>query len=334
MRRILVTGATGGLGQNAVRMLTGKGLAVRATGRNPAIGKALSAMGAQFVELDLASASPEQLAALVENVETVWHCAALSSPWGQMSEFVASNVTATERLAGAAGRAGAQHFIHISTPAIYFDFTHRLDVPESFRPKRYVNAYALTKAMAEDVVRSAVSRFPDMRCVILRPRAIFGPHDNVLMPRLARMLGERGGTLPLPRRGKVRLDVTYVENVVHAMWLSTTVSGLASGTALNITNHEPVALEDVLRRLFQDALNRPFRIVSPPYRLMAGAARGLELLSRFTGKEPALTAYSLGAINYDMTLANAKAIEYLGYSPSVNLAEGIMRTADWMRQHG
>ena len=334
MKRVLVTGATGGLGQNAVDALIGRGIDVRASGRNRAVGERLSCKGTQFVALDLATAAPEQMASLVDGVDAVWHCAALSAPWGRMADFVAANVTATERLVNAAGRAGVRHFVHISTPAIYFDFTHRFDVPESFKPVRYVNAYALTKARAEDIVRDAATRFPSMRCVILRPRAIFGSHDNVLMPRLARVLRERKGTLPLPREGKVKLDVTYVENVVHAMWLATTASRLESGMAFNITNHEPVAMDDILRRLFKDALQQPFRIASPPYMLMAGAARALEALSRFTGKEPVLTAYSVGAISYDMTLSNAKAIEDLEYVPPVTLAEGINRTAEWMKQHG
>lgn len=334
MKRILVTGATGGLGQNAVQALCERGIEIRATGRNKTIGQQLSDKGAQFVALDLASADQEQITALVENVDAVWHCAALSAPWGRMTDFVASNITATEKLVDAAGRAGVRHFIHISTPAIYFDFTHRFDIPETFKPTRYVNAYALTKARAEEIVRNAVTRFPSMRFVILRPRAIFGPHDNVLMPRLARIIREREGTLPLPRKGKVMLDVTYVENVVHAMWLATTKNALESGMAFNITNHEPVALDDILRSLFCDTLEQPFRIASPPYMLMAGAARILEALSRLTGKEPALTAYSLGAINFDMTLSNTRAIEHLGYVPPVTLAEGIARTANWMKRHG
>ena len=41
MRRILVTGATGGLGRNAVRTLLAQGVEVRATGRNAAVGREL-----------------------------------------------------------------------------------------------------------------------------------------------------------------------------------------------------------------------------------------------------------------------------------------------------
>ena len=334
MTRILVTGATGGLGQNAVQILLGMGVEVRATGRNLVIGEQLSEAGAEFIGLDLAVASVEQIDALVVGVDAVWHCAALSAPWGRISDFISANVTAIEKLLDASGRASVRNFVHISTPALYFDFTHHLNVPETFRSARFVNAYALTKARAEERVQLSVSRFPLMRCIILRPRAIFGPHDNVLMPRLARVLRERNGKLPLPRKGKVKLDITYVENVVHAMWLATITENLKSGMSFNITNHEPVALDDILRNLFEVELRRPFRIVSPPYSLMFFIAYVAESLSRLTGKEPILTTYSVGAINYDMTLDNTKAIEHLGYVPPVNIAEGIRRTAEWMKTYG
>ncbi len=43
--KVLVTGATSGLGRNAVEYLRNKGISVRATGRNEAMGKLLSKMG-------------------------------------------------------------------------------------------------------------------------------------------------------------------------------------------------------------------------------------------------------------------------------------------------
>lgn len=332
--RILVTGATGGLGRNAVRLLLARGVAVRACGRNAGVGAELARQGAHFVALDLALAPPAQLAALLDGVDAVWHCAALSSPWGAEADFVAANVNATGALLEAAGRGGVGRFVHVSTPAIYFDYRHRAEVPEGFRPARYVNHYARTKAQAEALVQAAVARHPAMRCVILRPRAIFGPHDQVLVPRLDGLLRRGGGRLALPRGGAVKLDLTYVDNVVEALWLATTHAALASGSAFNITNHEPVRLREVLHSLFCEALGRPLRIVALPYPLLAAAARAMQALAWLSGREPALTPYSLGAISYDMTLSNASASAVLGYRPVVSLAEGIRRTAAWMQQHG
>jgi nucleoside-diphosphate-sugar epimerase len=334
MKRILVTGATGGLGRNAVDALLAKGIAVRATGRNTQVGQQLARQGAEFVALDLATATPAQLQALVQDTDAVWHCAALSAPWGAKADFVAANITVTKNLLDAAGRSSIERFVHISTPAIYFDYRNHWDVKESFQPAQYVNDYARTKAQAEAAVQAAVLQLPHMRSVILRPRAIFGRYDQVLIPRLCRVLAQRGGKLPLPKGGQVTLDLTYAENVVHAMWLATTHTQLASGAVFNITNHTPAVLKDVLQQLFVDALHRPFRIVKLPYPLLAAVAQGMQTLSRLTQKEPALTPYSIGALSFDMTLNTAQASQVLGYTPPVSLAEGIDRTAQWMLAHG
>nr|WP_233158725.1 NAD(P)-dependent oxidoreductase [Chromobacterium sp. ASV5] len=334
--RVLVTGATGGLGRNAVADLRGKGCMVRATGRNTAIGRQLATQGAEFIPLELSTASDIELSKLMTGIDAVWHCAARSAPWGHEADFIAANVTATSKLLNAAGRSGVIRFIHISTPALYFDFRHRMEVPEVFRPFRYVNAYARTKAIAEECALEAAAAYSDMRVTILRPRAIFGEYDQVLMPRLARMLDQSGGRLPLPRGGAVTLDLTYVGNVVHAMWLATRQPSLASGDIFNITNHQPVILRDVLEKLFMEELGQPLRIVTLPYPLLSFASQLAQWVASITGKEPPLTPYSLGAIHFDMTLSNQRARDILGYQPRFSLEEGLVRTARWLQEsaHG
>lgn len=332
MKRVLVTGATGGLGRNAVPALLARGVAVRATGRNAAVGQALAALGAEFVALDLRRATPAQWAQLVRDVDAVWHCAALSAPWGRLADFTAINVDATRSLLDAAGHAGVARFVHISTPAVYFDNTHRYDVAENFQAARPVNAYAATKAEAERCVRHAARRFDGMTAVILRPRALFGPFDQVLLPRLSRVIAANHGRLPLPRGGRTVLDLTYVENVVQAMWRASVAEGIVSGTAFNVTNHAPVMLRDVLHALYGAHLGRALHIVALPVPLMAVAARALEGFARLTGREPVLTAYSVGVLSYDMTLDNTRARQVLGYVPEISVDEGVRRTAEWMRQ--
>jgi nucleoside-diphosphate-sugar epimerase len=332
--RILVTGATGGLGRNAVEYLLKQGVTVRATGRNLAIGRALSDLGAEFIAVDLAHATLQLQDALVNQADGIWHCAALSSPWGATNLFEDSNINATANLLDAAGRAGIKRFVHISTPAIYFDFTHRYDIVESFQAKVPVNEYARTKSLAEEKVHAASQKFPELRMVVLRPRAIFGPYDQVLMPRLMHMLTIKNGRLPLPRGGRTLLDMTYVENVLHAMWLATIKDSLPSGLTFNITNNEPDQIAVVLEKLFVRELKRRMKIVDVPYPALAIGARVLECFSRITKKEPRLTRYSAGVLAYDMTLNLDRASTMLGYVPPVALDEGISRTAFWLKQNG
>jgi len=332
---VLVTGATGGLGRNAVEFLLNNSAKVTATGRNEQIGSLLSLAGAKFVALDLATANQAQLSLLLSEVDTVWHCAALSSPWGSAYLFEQNNVTVTNNLLAASGLAGVRHFVHISTPAIYFDYMHRYDIQESFKAEQPASEYAQSKALAEERVMAASVKFSNMHCVILRPRAIFGPYDQVLVPRLISLMQKRNGRLPLPRGGRVLLDMTYVGNVVQAMWLASEDREIASGSIYNITNDAPITIAEVLQKLFVDELAYPMKIINMPYALVAVAARAMTIAAKVTKKEPLMTPYSAGVLSFDMTLSISRAKSELGYHPPVSLEEGVRRTAAWLKQqHG
>jgi nucleoside-diphosphate-sugar epimerase len=330
---ILVTGATGGLGRNAVEFLLKSGVRVTATGRNVQVGAALNKHGAHFVACDLSNADASTLASLVNNVDVVWHCAALSSPWGNREAFEASNIIATERLLTVAGNAGVQKFVHISTPAIYFDFKHHYNVAEDFCAAKPANEYARTKIIAETKVAQAAEKFTNMHCVILRPRAIFGPHDQVLIPRLQAIMARKNGRLPLPRGGKTMIDMTYVENVVHAMWLATNLVNIPSASIFNISNDQPELIANVLQKLFVGALKEKMHIVNVPYKIVAVAAASMEFISNFTKSEPSLTRYSAGVMAFDMTLNINHAKNLLGYQPIISMDEGILRTAKWLLEN-
>lgn len=328
MKRVLVTGATGGLGRNAVNALLKRGLEVRATGRNRTVGAKLRAQGAEFIELDLTQATRAELESLVDDCDTVWHCAALSSPWGSQSAFARANVYASRELAQAAQNVNVQRFVHISTPALYFDFQHRYDVSEGFKPDQYVNHYAATKAKAEEEVLKFVPN--GLHVTILRPRAIFGEYDQVLLPRMLRLVDNSQGKLVLPRGGETLLDFTYVANVVHAMGLASTRPDLPAGEVFNITNGAPLPLKTVLEELIVKRMGMPLNIKSLPYPVLNGIAKIMEMSAKVTRQEPQLTRYSLGAVAFDMTLDISHAQGLLGYLPQVDMEQAIFRTAHWL----
>ena len=96
--KVLVTGATSGLGRNAVEYLRNRGISVRATGRNEAMGKLLSKMGAEFVPADLTELVSSQAKVMLAGIDTLWHCSSFTSPWGTQQAFDLANVRATRRL--------------------------------------------------------------------------------------------------------------------------------------------------------------------------------------------------------------------------------------------
>lgn len=331
--KVFLTGATSGLGRNAAQWLLEAGHQVMASGRDTHAGAELDALGAQFVALDLVHATQAQLQSLMGGCDVVWHCAAKSSPWGPYADFYQNNTEATVRLAQAAGELGIPRFVHISTPAIYFDFQHHHGLDESYCAKRFANHYAQTKYLAEKQLLALTQRYAKTTYIILRPRGLFGPHDRVILPRVLAQIDAGGGELRLPRGGQALLDLTYVGNVVHAMALASERPGLASGAIYNITNHEPQRLVDMLADLLTGQLQLAYRVKAVPYPVIHAAAGAMELAAAVRGKEPMLTRYSAGAVNFDMTLSGRKAQTELGYAPRFSLAQGIEHTGTWFKAH-
>jgi len=323
---VLVTGATGFLGGAVVRRLARRGERVLATGRRQDLGAALAGEGVPF-----RAACLEDPGAVVglfapgeagERVRAVVHCAALSAPWGARAAFEAANVSATHTLVHACITAGVERFVHISTPALYFDGSDRHDVREDAPLPAPQNHYTRTKLAAERIVDRAVAA--GFGAVTLRPRALFGPGDTTIFPRLLRAL-ERG-RLPVIGEGSNRVDLTYIDNAALAVELALDAGEHVIGRKYNITNGEPVALWPLLEQLARELhLAPPSRRVGR--RTASAVARALELVHRVfaPGREPLLTRYTVGLLAADTTLDISAARRELGYRPGVSIDEGVAR---------
>ncbi|MCH8619715.1 NAD(P)-dependent oxidoreductase [Undibacterium sp. TS12] len=335
--KILITGGTGFLGRHLVWHLAGQGHEVIFTGRQQVlaqsiIGKIKTGSGdAEFVAMEHGGLQAQAiLCRAAEGADAIIHSAALTSPWGAADLFERANIASTREVLAAAQVNRVNTLVHISSPSVYFDFKDQLDIPEAQPLPDGVNAYARSKRVAEQLVQAA--NLPHR--VILRPRAIFGPWDNALLPRLLRLI--QYGRVPLMRQGQALLDMTYVENVVQAVMLSLALSPAPAPTAqvFNISNGEPLAVAALFDRLAQE-FGMTIKTVQRPYWLADLMARGLETLAQARpGWEPPFTRYSLATIAYSQTLDLRRARQVLGYQPAVSLADGIRRTAQWRKTEG
>jgi nucleoside-diphosphate-sugar epimerase len=316
---ILVTGATGFVGRHLVRALLARGERVRALGRNEAACAALAAARSEVVRADLRDRAA--VVAACAGVDAVLHVGALSAPWGSAADFQAINVGGTQHVVAGCQKHKVGRLVHVSSPSVVFDGRDQHELTEAAPyPRRFVSAYSLTKKLAEDVVNAAARA--GLPAVILRPKAVFGPGDTALLPRL--LAAARQGRLPQVGTGRNRVDLTYVDNVVQALLLALSAEN-AVGKTFTITNGEHVLLWDVIRTVLRrlgmrDALRRlPFRV--------AYALAGLmEMRARLLGGEPLLTRYSVAILARTQTYNIEAARRDLGYEPRISVADGVERT--------
>lgn len=322
---VLVTGGTGFLGRRLAVRLNNEGFRVTAVGRNLQIGRLLEEQGIHFAAADLRLR--EEVEPLCKERDVVFHCAALSSPWGRYEDFYENNVRATQWLSRACLHEKVSRMVYVSTPSVYFNYENRLDIKESTPyPDKPANSYAQTKIMAEQAVDQASAE--GLPVITIRPRALFGPGDSTILPRLIE--ANARGRLPIIDGGKALIDATYVDNVVDALMLAMAAPRELDGRKYNITNGEPLPFKQLLDTLFAK-LGQPMHPIQLSYRKAMLAATFMEGVSKLFGgkREPQLTRYTVGVIARSQTLDIRAAVEELGYRPSITIDEGLDHFVRW-----
>jgi nucleoside-diphosphate-sugar epimerase len=323
--KALVTGATGFLGGALAHRLKQMGWHVTALGRNVSALKRLEAHGIQAIQARL-----EDLQAIVNacaGQDIVFHSGALASDWGLAEDFYNANVRGTQNIIRGCQEHHVKRLIHVSTPSIYFRFSPRLNVKEddvlSAVP---ATEYARTKRLAEAEVDKA---FADgLPVITIRPRAIFGPGDRTILPRVINRL-ERG-ILRVIGDGQNMADLSYIENVVDALLLCAEAPSHTLGKKYNITNGEPIRLWDMIEKLCK-RLDLKFPTQRLPYKVVDSVASAMELIYRILPgqPEPPLTRYSVAMLSISTTLDITAAQRDLGYQPRISLEDGFEEFVKW-----
>jgi nucleoside-diphosphate-sugar epimerase len=325
---ILLTGGTGFLGRHTAAKLLDHRHKVYLLGRTfTRDGEGMQTLlkrGAVPVEADLRD--PAAVVGACRGMDAVVHAGALSADWGARAEFEAINVGGTQHVIDGCRAAGVGRLVHISTPAVVFTGEDHQYIDER-RPfaRSFTSHYAATKMQAEELVNAACGG--GLATVVLRPKAIFGPGDTSLLPRLLAAAG--AGKLRQFGRGDNRVDLTYVENVAHAILLALEARA-AVGKTYFITNDEHVLLWPLLRRVLH-SLHLPHELRPLPLPVALGVARLMEWRANVTGRPPLLTRYSVGVLARTQTYTIAAARRDLAYAPVVPIEQGINHTLAVLR---
>lgn len=315
--RILVTGATGFLGGAILRRLGSRGIG---QGRNPVRCAALAAEGLEIVKWDLPSQAPHSPD--LADVDAIVHCAALSSPFGHDEAFHQVNVLGTQAVLNFARAQRVRRFVFISSPSIYFALRDQLDVHEDMPLPLPFTPYAKSKIAAEELVSSA-----DVPSIILRPRGIYGPGDTTLLPRLLKAASARA--LPRFRNGRARIDLTFVDDVVEAVFAALNVGPAVEGQAFNISGGETLPVCEIVEATCRHAEITPrWRNLPLAPALMAARVAETLALMRRDAREPIATRYGLALFAFEQSLDLSCARNVLGWAPKVRFADGLERVFD------
>ena len=319
--RILITGSTGFIGQRLVQRLTANGHDVVGTARSFS-GENFSRY--TFIAADLSMAS--QCDQLTQNIDVVIHCAGKAGVWGSLDEYTQANVVTTKNILASAQKNHVRRFINISSPSIYFAFKDQFDLKETDLPKKFSNAYAITKFQAEQLVQAAHK--PDFLTVSLRPRGVIGAGDRNWLPRIIEM--QKNKSLVQSGLGENLADFTCVENLIDAIELCLTTNEKNMGEVYNITNGMPEKLWTVIESSLKAVgLSAEHKKVFLSLAMVVAKISEIIHTLKKTKQEPALLPVKVGVAAYSMTLDISKAKTKLGYKPRQSTDQGLREFAEW-----
>jgi nucleoside-diphosphate-sugar epimerase len=236
--RVLVTGATGLVGRRLVLRLLERGDTVQILTRQPLRGLSLRKLGAHVFGGDITV--PKTLPHALQYAEVVYHLAALRGPGLLSPPYQLTNVTGLEHILRAAEEANARRFVHVSDVLAYDapDTKTTEDAPVSER--RHRNAYAMSKAQGELLVRSA-----SIETVIVRPTRIYD--NGVLSSDLRYQVNQmwRFPVVFLAGGGTAQQDVIHADDVARLL-IACGTTPAAAGRSYNAASGEILSWEKLL----------------------------------------------------------------------------------------
>ena len=323
---VLVTGGGGFLGSHIARALRERGDDVTVFGRRRY--PALERGGIRGIQADVRDAGAVFDAC--RGTDAVFHVAARVGIWGPRLDYWKTNVNGTRNVIEGCRAARVGRLIFTSTPSAVFSTEELCGADESqpYAP-RHLTAYSETKAEAERMVLGATD--DALRTIAIRPHLVWGPHDPNLIPRIAARAGQ--GRLVQVGKGDNLVDITYIDNAVHAHLLACDALGrseIGAGRAYFVSDGRPVRLWPWLNQLLA-ALGVPGVRRRVSFRAAYAAGAVLEAAYRVVGRadEPPMTRFLACQLARSHYFSIEGAGRDLGYAPIVSTDEGLRRLAAW-----
>jgi nucleoside-diphosphate-sugar epimerase len=333
--RVFLTGGTGLLGSHLAQTLRAGGHTVLALCRPGAERGFLEGLGCEVAEGDVRE-SPGELGPRIRGCSHVVHAAALVYEGGSWAGIRAVNVEGTRNVAEGAAAAGARHLLHVSSVAVYGTAEGALDEERPLYADLPVDDhYARSKREAEQVAR-AVERSASLPVTVIRPSAVYGERDRLMVPALAKLVSSPW--VPIFGPGTNSLPVVYAGNVAEAMALMMEAGEGGPAATYDVGLDYPLSQRALFHGLALGLGRRP-RFVPVPAALVRS---GVALLSRLGVAAPGarhlplkrVARLALGENPYP----SRRVRDRLGWKPSQRHAEALERTGRWYRdahgQHG
>jgi len=322
---VLVTGATGHIGNVLVRELLKDGRRVRALVLPNEDLASLEGLELELVKGDVLE--EESLVKAMQGVDLVFHLAGIISILpGEDRLMRQVNVEGTRNVISAVRKAGVRRLVYTSSiHALSRDCIGRIDERIPFDPRNPAGEYDRTKAQASLLVLEAARQGLD--AVVVCPTGVIGPYDY--------RGSEMGDMLKEWMRRKPHLliagayDFVDVRDVARGHILAAERGQCGEVYILSGWQIELFQLKE----LVQNTLGQRTPTIQVPIPLARIGASVMPFFYRLSRTTPKFTAYSIETVQSNSDISNRKARSELGYEPRPMVAT-VADTVRWWLQRG
>lgn len=313
--KICVTGITGFVGGAVANYFANKGHSVMGIGRKEQLAANINP-NCYYIKSDITKPLKPFEA------DVIIHAAGLASDIASYDLLYATNVVGTGNVLKASETASC--FIYISSSSVYHFNSPVATEKDGGKSFSLLSAYGKTKFLAEELVLNSPIR---QNKYILRPRAIYGVRDQVLLPRLLKLV--KKNTLLLPTHLTKNISLTHIDNLVAG--IDSCVRKLTStAMILNVADNEIYDLNHILTTLLPAVTNQKLKV----FRISRHLWEAIINLNELICFNPSLTRFGSSSLTKNAILNIETASSALEYAPKKNFDNSYLEIAEWINNTG
>lgn len=325
IKNVLVTGATGFIGQRLLARLDEEQCRVRAL----VLKGDPNENTARLMNAEIAWGSvndPRAVEQAMQGVDTVFHLAAAVGDW--LSEEAVRTVTldGTRTVLKAAAAQGARAIL-ASSIVVYGDAIPLEECPEEHAFGKALGRYSASK-QEQERIGDELALSANLALTKLRLANVYGPKSRPWVEMVLEQL--RAGAPVLIGDGEQNAGLLYVDNAASAFVLAAK-SEAAKAQAYNISDGSGITW----KRYFSDlakagGCRAPRSLPALFARPLAHACEGAWTLLHLKGRPP-VTREALNLVGSEHRIPIAKAKRELGYEARVNYEHGLAEVQKSLR---
>jgi dihydroflavonol-4-reductase len=322
---IIVTGATGHIGNVLVRKLLENGEKVKVFTRSLTDITPLEGLDVEIVEGDIQNA--DSLISAFQGAEIVYHLAGIVSILPDTDGHLYQvNVIGTRNVVDACLKTGVKRLVYTSSIHAFKEPPQGVPIDEtcSFEPKYSRGGYDQSKAKASLEVLKGIDKGLD--AVLVCPSGVIGPYDY--------KISQMGQLFVNFLKGNQR---AYIDGAYDFVDVRDVADGIIFASKygksgeIYILSGEKITVHELISYLEEITEMKAPRFKMPLW-LVKAISKAILPYYKLKKTKPLFTSYSIEVLNSNCDISSKKAQKELGFSPRP-IKESIKDSVEWFKEN-